>query len=298
MIVMKFGGTSLSTAKGILSACKLIKKYSLNDQIVLVVSAMNGVTDELYRVVDEVKNKKLDEVLNRFTKIKEKHVQTLHEIDRSPQAAKVECDLINLISRLENFVKNVVVKEMTTARSDFIVSFGEKLSCLLLADALESVHISSHPIDASFIIVTTHRFGNAVPLYKTSQEHIKKILYPLIQNRIIPVVTGFIGSTTDGCTTTLGRGGSDLSAAYLANLLNANKVILWKDVNGIYTNDPHLDTKATLLDKISYSKARNMAKNGAKIIYYKAIDPVKKKHIPIYVKSFINPELPGTVVSD
>lgn len=298
MIIMKFGGASLSTAEGILKACKLIREYSVGERMVLVVSAMKGVTDELYLVVDEVKNKKTDEALRRLAKIKEKHIRTLREIDKRAQVAKVECDIINLMSRLENFVKNVVVKEMTTARSDFIVSFGEKLSCLLVADAMESVKISSHPIDASFIIVTTHRFGNAVPLYKTSQGHIEKILYPLIKNGIVPVVTGFIGSTPDGCTTTLGRGGSDLSAAYLANLLNASKVILWKDVNGIYTNDPHLDAKATLLSKISYYKARNMAKNGAKIIYYKAIDPVQKKHIPIYVKSFLDPEGIGTVVTN
>src|SRR3989338_3735428 len=297
MIVMKFGGASLSNSQGIIKACRIIKNYSGKNKVILVVSAMKGITDKLYQVVELLKRKQLKKALAIYKEIKSSHFQALSVIKSSAERVKLESELINITSRLENFVKNVVHKEITPARCDFIVSFGERLSCPIIATALESTGLLAYPIDASLIIATNHAFGNAVPLYKKSQSHITKIIFPLINNGVIPVITGFIGFAKDGCTTTLGRGGSDLTASYLANLLNAKALYLWKDVDGFYTNDPHKDKNAKLMQHLSYKQAEKMAKDGAKIIYYKAIRPVEKKRIPIYVKSFINPSLQGTTVS-
>ena len=171
----------------------------------------------------------------------------MHEVDKRLQAVKIESELINLISRLKNFIKNVSNKKITRARIDYIVSFGERLSSPIVANALEMCGMTAYPIDASFIIATNSRFGNAVPLYKESQQYINQILFPLIKNNVIPVVTGYIGFTHGGCTTTLGRGGSDLTAAYLANLLSANALYLWKDVEGFYSEDPHKNKKQNYL---------------------------------------------------
>lgn len=298
MIIMKFGGSSLSTSDGIFRVCKIIKEYLRKEKnIVLVVSAMRGVTDKLFEITLLLQRKKIKPALIKILELKESHLQTLRHINNQPQGVKIESELINLFSRLENFVKNVIKKELTTARTDFIISFGERFSSHIVAYALEVSGIPAYPIDASFVIATNSNFGNATPLYKKSQIHINEILYPLIKNGIVPVFTGYIGFADDGCTTTLGRGGSDLSAAYLANLLDAKGLYLWKDVDGFYTNDPHADSETLLLERLTYDQALQLTKKGAKIIYYKAIDPVRKKHIPIIVKSFLKPDLLGTTIS-
>lgn len=297
MIIMKFGGASLSKSDGINKVCHIIKEYSAKEKIVVVVSAMKGVTDDLYRVTDFLKQKKFKSALEKVGDIKKEHFNSLSVIKSKSIAVKVESELINIVSRLENFVRNTAKKDITPARIDYIVSFGERLSCPIVAGALESHGMMAHPIDASFVLATNHSFGNAIPLYKKSQDHINQILFPLVNNGIIPVITGFIGFAPDGCTTTLGRGGSDLTAAYLANLIKAKALYLWKDVDGFYTDDPLKDRQARLITKLSYYQAEKMAKGGAKIIFYKAIRPVARKDIPIYIKSFINPKAAGTVVN-
>jgi len=296
MIVMKFGGASLSTSEGISKACRIIKTYWREEKIILVVSAMKGITDKLFLVSEYLKKNNIKEALKLIEDIKRSHIKALYEFDFRPQAVKTESEIINLISRLTNFINNISQKRITPARVDFIVSFGERLSCPIVANALEMNGMSAHPIDASYIMATNNDFGNAIPLYKKSQHHINEILIPLINNNIIPVVTGYIGFTHDGCSTTLGRGGSDLSAAYLANLLGAKALYLWKDVKGFYDIDPNKNKNAKKFTKLSYNKAKALAKKGAKIIYYKAIEPVKNKNIPIYIKSFIDPEEVGTIV--
>jgi aspartate kinase len=232
MIVMKFGGASLSSGPNILNICKLVKKYAKNNKVILIASAMKDVTDKLYELTDYVIKKNVKKALKIILDLSNKHITTLKSINPNPEAVKTEIEIIKLINLLEYFIKNTAIKGLTDARVDYIVSFGERLSCRIVAEALEQKGILAMPIDASLIMATNANFGNALPLYGKSQSHIQKILIPLIKNGIIPVVTGYIGFTHDGCTTTLGRGGSDLSATFLANFLNAKAVYLWKDVEG------------------------------------------------------------------
>ncbi len=299
-IIMKFGGASLSTAEGISQTCHIVKKYHRYNKIVLVVSAMKGITDMLYQIVDLLKQNKTKQVLVLIDTIRKNHFNTLVQIDSTSSAIKkIEADLNNLFFHLEHFIANVIhkKKKITLARIDYIVSFGERFSCPIVAYALEVNGMIAYPIDASSVIATDGKFGDATPLYTIDQHHINGIISPLIKENIIPVVTGFIGFAHDGCTVTLGRGGSDLTAAYLAYLLDAKGIYLWKDVEGFYTADPHKNVNARLLRKLSYSQAFTLAQKGAKIIYHKAIAPVRKKHIPIYVKSFLNPIARGSVIS-
>lgn len=296
MIVMKFGGSVLSSKENISKTHALVKKYLEKDKIILVVSAVKGITDKLYAVVDSLKSKRKKKALHIVQEIANDHYKILESISSKPDIAKTKIELLKLIIRLESFIKNIGRKPITAAREDFIVSFGERLSCYLVTAALDAHGILAYPIDSSFLIATNARFGSALPLYKKSQEYIDAMLKPLIKKRIVPVVTGFIGFTHDGCTTTLGRGGSDLSAAFLANFLDAKALYLWKDVEGFYSGNPHTDKNAILYERLSYEKAENLAKDGAKVLYYKAIGPVKKKNIPIYIKSFIKPDSQGTVI--
>lgn len=297
MIVMKFGGASLSTGPDILNICKIVKNYAKKEKLILIISAMKGVTDDLYSVVEYIKNKKVKKAVDLIDSLKRKHMKALRSINPNPAAVKTEIEIIKLINLLEYFVKNTATKGITAARSDYIVSFGERLSCRIVAEALEQINLLSMAIDASLVLATDDTFGNALPLYGKSQSHIQQILMPLIKNNVIPVVTGYIGFTHDGCTTTLGRGGSDLSATFLANFLHAKAIYLWKDVEGFFLTDPHKDKKAKLLRKLTYQRAEDLSRNGAKVVYYKAIKPAADRKIPIYVKSFISPDLKGSVIS-
>lgn len=296
MIVMKFGGASLADRKNIEKTCNIVTTYKKKDKVVLIVSAMKGVTDQLYEIVRLIDQRKFAEAKQILEKLRKQHLSTLNKISTRTEAVKVKIELIKLFEQLQNFINNAGKKGMTPAREDFIVSFGERWSCRLIAEALEMSKIMAYPIDASFLMATNNSFGNALPLYDKTQDHLRSILLPLINKNIVPVITGFIGFTNDGCTTTLGRGGSDLSAAFFANFLNAKGLYLWKDVEGFFTADPHKDSTASLFKRLSYKKAKELALKGAKVIYHKAIDPVAKKHIPLYVKSFLNTEAKGTVI--
>ncbi len=296
MIVMKFGGASLSDKDNISLTCKIVDEYRRASKTVLIVSAMKDVTDQLFMVAEFLKKKDVDSALNIVKKLRKRHFDTLAAISSRQASVKTQVELYRLFYHLEYFVKNVSVKEITPARVDYIVSWGERVSCRIVAEALEEAGIPAFPLDASTFLATDDDFGNAVPIYSKSYKYIQEILLPLIDRDIVPVITGYIGFTHDGCTTTLGRGGSDLSAAFIANFLNAKGLYLWKDVPGFFDKDPHKDKTAKLVPSLSYEEAEEMAKAGAKVIYHKAIDPVRRKKIPLYVKSFLEPKAKGSVV--
>ena len=296
MIVMKFGGASLSDADTMMKLVDIVDRYHKKHGVVVIASAMFGVTDQLFEIGELLKAKKLDDALAVLDDIEKKHFSALKKVMRKNDSrAKIE--LIKTFSHLENFIRNISKKRITKARIDFLVSFGERLSIRVFAEALEKAGLPSYPVDASNILATTHDFGNAIPLPRNQQKHLDEIIPPLIDSRIIPVVTGYIGYSEDGCTTTLGRGGSDLTATFLANFLNAESVYLWKDVPGFYDKDPKKNADAQLFHELTYDKAEKLAMNGAKVIYFKAIEPLRKKKIPLFVKSYLDTDARGTKVS-
>ncbi|OGK14431.1 hypothetical protein A3H80_04795 [Candidatus Roizmanbacteria bacterium RIFCSPLOWO2_02_FULL_37_19] len=295
---MKFGGAAFANGNNILNIAKIVKDYKKrNRDIVIVASAMEGVTDKLFLIGELLKKKQLKKALNILHIIKKQHISALKIVSRKEEGIRIEIEMIKLFSQLENYVKNISMKDITPARIDFLVSFGERFVIRLVTEALERSGVPAYPIDASNILATTHNFGNAIPLPRIKQNYLDQILTPLVKRNIVPVVTGYIGYSGDGCTTTLGRGGSDLTATFLANFLDAQAIYLWKDVLGFYNDDPHKNKKATLFEKLSYDKAEKLAKNGAKVVYYKAILPVRKKRIPIYVRSYLKPQERGTTIS-
>lgn len=296
MIVMKFGGASLANVENIEKTRRLVASYSKKDSVILIVSAMKGVTDELYQVVHHLTNNDLSSALAIVEKQRKRHIATLQSVSHRRERFKTQVELHKLFEQLTFFIKNTVKKGISPAREDYIVSYGERFSCRLIAEALEAQRLLSYPIDASLLLYTNKQFGNAEPLFGKKQVLLKDMLTPLLKNDIIPVITGFIGLSVDGCTTTLGRGGSDLSASFFAHFLDAKKIVLWKDVEGFFTADPKKDKNAKLFGTLPYKKARELAKNGAKVVYYKAIDPAENKRIPIHIKSFNDPERNGTII--
>ena len=187
-------------------------------------------------------------------------------------------------------------KNFTLANYDYVISYGEKLSSHLLSATLNNIGAKSIPVDASLAIVTDSCFGNGrVILDRTSVKAISS-LSPLLSQNIIPVITGFFGATKDGQIVTLGRGGSDYSATILANALDANEVILWKEVDGIFSGDPNKDPSVKFYSKLSYDEALALAQAGAKILHPEAMIPVQAKNIIVRVKNTFNPDHPGTQI--
>jgi len=188
--------------------------------------------------------------------------------------------------------------ELTNRSKDYILSFGERLSAPIFSACLNSLGVDSIDLtggDAG--IVTDKNFGRAKPLQK-SYEMIKERLEPLLAKGCVPVVTGFIGSTQNGITTTLGRGGSDLTATLIASALDVDEVWLWKEVDGIMTADPKIVPNAKVIPEISYQEAMELSHFGAKILHPKALEPVMRKKIPVRIKNTFNPDVEGTVIGE
>ncbi|QQG44085.1 MAG: aspartate kinase [Candidatus Roizmanbacteria bacterium] len=295
MIIMKFGGAALARAANILITSQIIKKYSAEAKLVIVVSAMKGITDKLTEVVNCLNNRQIKKGLIILANIKNIHLSTGKSLNVS---VKTQFRIKLLLNNLGRFIINNRNKKITADKIDYILSFGERLSCLIISNTLKLQDIIVCPIDASQLLATDGKFGKAKPLNYKKQESIKKMLQTLIENNITPIVTGFIGYAPDGRITTLGRGGSDLTAAYLANLLNADALYFWKDVDGFYVDDPKKNSQSLMFNNLSYKKAEILTKNGAKILHHQTISHIEKNNIPIYIKNFLNPKATGTLITE
>jgi aspartate kinase len=180
---------------------------------------------------------------------------------------------------------------------DAITSLGERINARILAATLRQRGARSQAIDATELIVTDDKFQNAVPLIDLTRERVVDRLSPLLEDGVVPIVTGFIGATESGVTTTLGRGGSDYSAAILGDCLDADEVWIWTDVDGVMTSDPRLVPDARVLPVLSYNEVSELAYFGAKVVHPRTIRPVVERGIPLWVKNTFNPDHPGTRIN-
>ncbi|MCD6493401.1 MAG: aspartate kinase [Archaeoglobaceae archaeon] len=300
-IVMKFGGTSVKDGESILHCANLVKKFSENE-VVVVVSAMAGVTDSLIHAAQKCYSDPSPGFVKLFSaEMTKKHYEAIEEAVKNRDLKSKVMEVVDrLIDELEKVLLGIsYLGELTRRSEDYIVSFGERLVAPIFSASLLSLGVDSVALtggDAG--IITDRNFGRAKPLPKVYQV-IKTRLDPLIRiKKTIPVVTGFIGITDDGSITTLGRGGSDLTATLLAAALDADEVWLWKEVDGVMTTDPKIVPKARLIPEISYQEAMELSHFGAKILHPRALEHVVKKKIPVRIKNTFNPDAPGTVIKD
>lgn len=201
------------------------------------------------------------------------------------------------LSSFERLCRSVeVLGELTPRGLDVISGTGERLAAPLLAAVLRAHHVAAEWVDAAEIIVTDNNFGSADPLLEPTQRHAQARLQPLLQGGVVPVVTGFVGATEDGINTTLGRGGSDYSAAILGAVLDADEVQIWTDVNGVMTADPRIVPQARTIPEISFVEAAELAYYGAKVLHPKTMLPAVERDIPLRVLNTFRPEHPGTLV--
>lgn len=290
MKVYKFGGASVRDGEGIINLCGIVSFEK--EDLVVVVSAFGKTTNALEQVLREWYGGN-DNYKNTLEVIYNYHSLVMKEIFQSCNPVKEDFDAS--FNALREYLKHHE-KNSYDFEYDQIVSFGEIWSTIIVAGYLKSVFPGVEWIDIRKCLVTDERYRDANVLWEESTVRIKQV-FDFARTRIY-VTQGFIGGTSNGFSTTLGREGSDYTAAVIANMLDAVSVTVWKDVPGILNADPKWMEEAVKLDEISYREAVEMAFSGAKVIHPKTIKPVQNKSIPLYVKSFISPGSPGTVIKD
>jgi aspartate kinase len=296
-IVMKFGGTSVGNAEAIGQAADLVRQESERwDRTVVVVSAMRGVTDVLINGALTAAQGDEDTYRETVSDLRVRHTLAVAELISDPDNRTSLLKTIDTyLDEYAAFCHSVhVLGEVTSRAMDTISSMGERVSARVVAARLNEQGQLAQAIDATELIVTDDCFQNAVPQMQATAEQVQRNLVPLLEEGIIPVVTGFMGATVDGITTTLGRGGSDYSASILGAALNANEVWTWTDVDGVLTADPRIVPDAHVIPVLSYSEVGELAYFGAKVLHPKTIRPVVESGIPLWVKNTFNPTCPGT----
>lgn len=291
MEVYKFGGSSLADSKRIKGVCDIV----INNRVeVVVLSAMKGVTNLLIEAANyaEQGNKTYKECL---TEIKTKQTTAIKELFPAKSVEDIESKLFNIIDELKDILHGVeLVKECSPRSLDFISSFGERLNCTLVSEYLNSLGHKAYFVDARKIIKTDNNFGSANVDMKLSYDLIKKKIDPA---KGIAIVTGFIASTEECITTTLGRNGSDYTASILGGALDAESVEIWTDVDGVLTADPRIVEHSYVVPQLSISEAMEMSYFGAEVIHPYTLLPVVEKNIPVYIKNTLNPTAPGTLIA-
>lgn len=299
ILVMKFGGTSVGNADALAQVADIILEQTQEwDRIAVVVSAMNGVTDALIQGARTAACGDRQTYQSILSELQARHQ---HAVD---QLISSEGERKDLWSTLDQYLDEFatlchsvsVLGEVTPRAMDAITSIGERMIVRILACLLRQHGKRCKAMDATELIVTDAKFQNAVPRMDVTRERVSDRLLPLLNDGIIPVVTGFIGATEDGITTTLGRGGSDYTAAILSDCLDADEVWIWTDVDGVMAADPNLVPDARVIPVLSYSEVSEMAYFGAKVLHPKTIRPIIERGTPLWVKNTFRPTSAGTQI--
>ncbi|HEX3250984.1 MAG TPA: lysine-sensitive aspartokinase 3 [Pyrinomonadaceae bacterium] len=285
-IVMKFGGTSVADAAAFENVARIVANEREAAPVV-VVSAMSGVTDSLLAATN------IASLENVFAR----HRAVAHELLDSTRAGEFSNELNNCSVQLDALLQSIPQKPAERKLlQDAIVSFGEILSSTLLAEVLKQKGIEAHHVDARCCIITDEEFTNATPLMMETFTQTRHDLIPILESGVIPVLGGFIASTKKGITTTLGRGGSDYTAALIGAVLGVREIQIWTDVTGVLTADPRVVPDAQTVERLSYGEAAELAYFGAKVLHPKTIQPAIESSIPVRICNSRAPQEPGTLV--
>ncbi len=299
-LVLKFGGTSIASAANIRNVAELIKSLSKEHQIVPVFSAMSGITDDLIRITNHIKNRNKEDANSLAKKIIRTHMDISNQCVKNP---KIRKDLVNKmrsdLDELEDLLHGMLLLgEVTPRSSDYLISFGERLSVNLVAFALNDMAVKAVPLTGKDTgIITDSNFGEAKPLMDTTRLHVSNKVESLSQKKVIPVIGGFAGADQHGNITTFGRGGSDYTATIIASSIKADEVWLMSDVDGLMTTDPKIVKNAKLIKEVSYAEAMEMALFGAKQIHPRSLEPLVTKKIILRIRNTFNIKNLGTLVT-
>ncbi len=290
----------MGSAERMRVAADIIAEHSKTRPVAVVVSAMSKITDLLLETLRRAELGDRAAVESDLRALLDRHLHACHELFTGRTAAWKDAavDAAHLlVSEFRRITHGVLMLGERPPRSvDEALSIGERLSSVLLAQYLEATGIKSCAINAAQIIVTDAVFGNASPQKEPTRVRCAERIRPLLEEGIVPVITGFNGATEDGRPTTLGRGGSDFSASIIAAALDAGELWIWTDVDGIMTADPRLVSEVAILDRVTYAEAAELAYNGAKVLHPRTLAPLAEKKIPVWSKNSFAPHKPGTKI--
>jgi bifunctional aspartokinase / homoserine dehydrogenase 1 len=297
--VMKFGGTSVGNGAAIARVVEIVQIAAQECNVVVVVSAMSGVTNKLVEAAMHAEARNRDAVSKVFTELHQRHEAAANVVVHSAAArtllsGKMQAHLQEGERLCQQAARD---GELTAAVRDAITGLGERLSAPLVAAALAEKGVPSEAIDATELVVTDARHGSAEPFMDLTRDRSEARVRPLLRQGIVAVITGFIGATTEGVLTTLGRNSSDYSGTIMGAALDADEVILWTDVDGILTADPKFVPGASAILEMSYLEASNLADLGAKVLHPKTLRALMQRGIPISIRNTFAPDRPGTKIT-
>jgi aspartate kinase len=298
VIVAKFGGTSVADAAAIRRTGEIVRGR-LGRAPVIVVSALAGATNALLSAAELAASGQLVAALEHVSQLRDRHLATISELLGSgPEAHELRAETSLMFDELAHLAEALSVLGFATPRSmDAVASMGERLSAPICAAAFSQMGIPSVAVDSRQVMITNDDFGRAAPLPAQIAAASHAQLLPIIAAGKVPVVGGFVGATTSGITTTLGRGGSDYSAALFGAALNADAIEIWTDVDGMLTADPRVVPGAQLIEHLRFDEAAELASFGAKVLHPSTIAPAVERDIPVYVFNSMRPEAVGTRIT-
>src|SRR5688572_12629579 len=294
--VYKFGGASLADADAILHAVKIISAH--DGPLVVVVSAMGGVTDALLDLAKLATSGAVDKALVQVATQRDKHLTAARTVLRGDLRDETIESIDQSFAELEQLIAGLsILSELTARTTDYIAARGERLTARIVTAGLVQAGIKAQYIDAVDVIKTDAAFGQASPDLRRTERATRAALRPLLKRGVIPVVPGFVGAAPDGQLTTLGRGGSDLTATLLARAMGARDVSLWKDVPGLLTADPRIVPDARVVPQVHVREAAELAYYGARVLHPRALIPIGHRSIAVRLRPFADPQSTGTEIS-
>jgi aspartate kinase len=294
---MKFGGASVKDADSIRNVAQIMEQYA-QEPMLVVISASGKTTNHLEELAFLARDGKESEAQEQFKRIRQFHLELMHDLFPENKHVGLPDAIKGYFEEMERIVNGILLLEEFPPRTyDRIVSYGELLSTTIVAEYLKAQNKDVIWLDARQLVKTDANYQQAGVIWSLTDEAIRREVWPQLKPGRIIITQGFIGSTTNGRTTTLGREGSDYTASIFATCLGAKSLTVWKDVPGILNADPRLRQDTIKIDNLSYEEAVEMTFYGATVIHPKTIKPIYNKHIPLHVKCFLDTSLPGTTIS-
>ena len=301
LVAFKFGGTSLLGAERMLHAAGLVRPVAQLMRVIVVVSAMKGVTDRLLGIAQALGEGNSRQARSEAEAVLHLHLGILRDLALdSDDHDRVARELNSLGRDLLHEVSPRKQRLSASATAEFVdrlASFGERFSARLFAAALERSGVPAVPVSSSEFVLTCDTFQDAKPHLEQTRQRGREVLLPLLADAIVPVVTGFIGATADGRITTLGRNSSDFSGAIVAHVVDADELVIWTDVDGIYTTDPSASAQARLLHDLSYEDAHALALSGAKVLHPRVLPLAQETEMTVWVRNTFKPHVRGTRIA-
>ncbi len=302
-LIMKFGGLSLGTPAALAQVLSIVlHEHQQNKRLLLVISALDGVTDMLLEAAYLAQVSNPRGYRRIAATLRTRHMALVEQLplstdERTSLLADIDRLLFEMLDICQN-VANMPSDTLSPVVSDKIASIGERLAARIVAGLLRQNKLRGVAIDSTELIITDQTHGNATPNLERTTARVQEHLVPMLDRQIIPVVTGFIGTTPSGVVTTMGRGGSDYTASILASCIHADEVWIWSDVDGMMSADPREVSSAQTIPNLSYDEVAELSYFGARILHPRMIRPLQEKHIALYVKNVFKPQLVGTRIHD